>query len=186
MPQGFAARGSACMVCGVDLWDVERYVSAGAVVICQSCVDVFKRALDAADGTGEIEVLLPAPPPRVHGSAPDEGAAAAVVEAFTRTFDSDEDRLDDALEDAAELGALLAQARGRVGPANRFGARVEGIRFRSPDRAEVRFQVLMNGNAVAAFEGSAARRGGCWRVTRETIARMLANYGVTVPPRRSS
>ena len=39
----FTARGSTCMVCGVDLWDVDRYVSAGAVVICQSCVDALKR-----------------------------------------------------------------------------------------------------------------------------------------------
>ena len=73
----FAARGSVCMVCGVDLWDVERYVSVGAVVMCQSCVDALKRALDDADGTGEIEVALPAPPPRVYGSAPDEEAAVS-------------------------------------------------------------------------------------------------------------
>jgi hypothetical protein len=180
----FAARGSACMVCGVDLWDVERYVSTGAVVICQSCVEVLKRAIDDADDTGEIEVRLPAPPPRVHGPAPDDEAASEIAWAFTRTFDSDEDQLDDALEDAAELGALLAQARGRVGPTTRFAARVDGIRFRSPDLAEVRFQILMNGNPMGSFQGSAARRDGRWRVTRETVARLLANYGVTVAPRR--
>ena len=180
----FAARGSVCMVCGVDLWDVDRYVSAGAVVICQSCVDALKRVMDDADGTGEIEVRLPAPPPRVHGAAPDDEAAAAIARAFVRTFDSDEDQLDDDLEDAAELGALLAQARGRAGPTASFAARVDGIRFRSPDRAEVRFQILMNGNPMGSFQGSAVRRDRHWRVTRETIARLLANYGVAVPPRR--
>ncbi len=71
----FAARGSVCMVCGVDLWDVERYVSAGAVVICQSCIDVLKRAIDDTDETGEIEVRLPVPPPRVHGPVPDDDSA---------------------------------------------------------------------------------------------------------------
>jgi hypothetical protein len=182
----FAARGSVCMVCGIDLWDVERYASAGAVVICQSCVDVVKRAVDDAGATGEIEVRLPAPPPRVHGAAPDDEAAAEIAVAFTRTFDSDEDQLEDELEDAAELGALLAQARGRVGPAARFAARVDGIRFRSSDRAEVRFQILMNGNPMGSFQGSAARRDGHWRVTRETIARLLANYGVVVAPRGPS
>jgi hypothetical protein len=162
-------------------------VSAGSVVICQSCVDALKRAMDNADGSGEIEVALPAPPPRVHGPAPDDEAAAAIAGAFSRTFDSDEDRLDDALEDAVELGALLAQARGRAGPAASFAARVDGIRFRSPDLAEVRFQILMNGNPMGSFQGSAARRDGHWRVTRETITRLLANYGIAVrAPRRLS
>src|SRR6202030_2609286 len=94
----FAARGSVCMVCGVDLWDVERYVSVGAVVMCQSCVDALMRAVDDADGTGEIEVALPALPPRVYGSVPDEEAAAAIARAFTRTFDSDFDQFDAALD----------------------------------------------------------------------------------------
>jgi hypothetical protein len=180
----FAGRGSVCSVCGVDLWDVERYVSAGPVAICESCVDVLKRAVDDAGGTGEIEVRLPAPRPRVHGPAPDDDAAAAIAGAFIRTFDSDEDQLDDDLEDAVELGALLTQARGRAGPAARFAARVDGIRFRSSDLAEVRFQILMNANPVGSFQGSAARRDGHWRVTRETISRLLANYGVVVAPRR--
>jgi hypothetical protein len=180
----FPARGSECMACGVDLWDVERYMSAGAVVICQSCVDALKRAADDADGIGEIEVQLPLPPPRVHGSAPDHEAVAAIAGAFVRTFDSDEDQLDDDLEDAAELGELLAEARGRAGPAARFAARVDGIRFLGPDQAEVRYQILMNGSPMGSFQGSAARREGHWRVTRQTISRLLATYGITVRPRR--
>ena len=102
----------------------------------------------------------------------------AIARAFVRTFDSDEDQLDDDLEDAVELGALLAQARGRGWLTASFAARVDGIRFRSPDRAEVRFQILMNGNPMGSFQGSAVRRDGHWRVTRETIARLLANYGI--------
>jgi hypothetical protein len=174
------------MACGVDLWDVDRYVSVGAVVICESCLDVVTRAVDKAHGSGEIVVHVPAPTPRVHGPVPDEDAAAEIASAFVRTFDSDEDQLDDDLEDAAELGALLAQAGARVGPATHFGARVDGIRFRDPNLAEVRFQVLMSGNPVGSFQGSAARHDdGRWRVTRQTVARLLANYGIEKPARRS-
>jgi len=118
----------------------------------------------------------------VHGPAPDNEAAAAIARAFTRTHNSDQDQLDD----ASELGALLAQARGRAGPGATFAGRVDGIRFRSPDLAEVRFQILMNGNPMGNFQGSAARRDGHWRVTRETIARLLATYGIPVVSRRLS
>jgi hypothetical protein len=180
----FPDRGPVCIACGVDRWDVERYVSAGAVMICQSCVDALKRTADDAEGIGEIEVQLPLPPPRVHGSAPDHEAVAAIARAFVRTFDSDEDQLDDDLEDAAELGALLAEARSRAGSTARFAARVDGIHFLRPDQAEVRFQILMNGSPMGSFQGSAARRDGHWRVTRQTISRLLAAYGITVRPRR--
>jgi hypothetical protein len=183
---GFAARGSVCMACGVDLWDVERYLSAGSVVICESCVELLNRAVNDTNASGEIEVRIPVPAPRVHGPVPGDDAVPAITKAFVRTFDSNEDRLDDDLEDATELGALLAQARTRGGPAARFSARVDGIRFRTDDVAEVRYQILMNGNPMGSFQGSAARHDdGHWRVTRQTVARLLGNYGVQVPPRRS-
>lgn len=177
----FRPGGSSCMVCGTDLWDVERYASAGAVVICQACVDVLKRAMDDADGTGEIEVTLP---PRVHGDAPDAEAAMCVARAFVRTFGSEYDDLDDYLEDAAELGPLLRQGAVRFGPAAHFTGRVNALRFPRPDVAEVRFQILMNGNPTGwQFEGTAARRDGKWRVTRDTVARVLRTTGVDVPLR---
>lgn len=181
----FAGRGSVCMACGIDLWDVERYVSAGGIVICQSCLDALKRAADASEAIGEIEVDVPLPPPRVRGVAPDGEAVASITRAFVRTFDSDEDQLQDDLEDASELGVLLAQARGRAGLTARFGARVDGIRFLSADRAEVRYQVLMNGNPMGSFQGSSSCRDGCWRVTRQTVSRLFSSYGVAVPPRRT-
>src|SRR5262245_16197546 len=101
----FTGHGSLCMACGVDLWDVYRYVSAGSVVICQSCVDALKRAADDAPGAGEIAVEVPAPLPRVQGTPPDDEAAAAITRAFTRTFASDVEDLDNDLEDATEVGA---------------------------------------------------------------------------------
>jgi hypothetical protein len=173
---------SNCMVCGADLWDVGRYVSAGSVVICQSCVDVLKTAMDRAQGDGETEVVIP---PRVHGPVPDDDAASAVAKAFTMTFGSQYDDLDDYLEDTDELGPLLAEGARRHGGGSQYSARVDAIRFPHPDTAEVRYQIVMNGGPAGfPFEGTAIRRDGCWRVTRETVARALSGAGVFVPPRR--
>ena len=176
----FAARppGSSCMVCGVDLWDVERYVSAGSVQVCAACVDELKQALDRTDASGEIEVV---PAPKVHGSAPNDEAAAMVATAFTRTFGSRYDDLDDYLEDAEELGKLLRDGAGRYGPGVQFNARVDAIRFPRPDLAEVRFQIIAGNSPMGyAFQGAASLRDGHWRVTRDTVARILGTVGVTV------
>jgi hypothetical protein len=51
--------GSSCMVCGADLWGVERYVSAGMIRVCARCVDTLKQAMDETERLGEIEVVLP-------------------------------------------------------------------------------------------------------------------------------
>jgi hypothetical protein len=171
------------MVCGADLWDVERWVSAGSVQVCAGCVDALKGALDQTDETGEIEFV---PAPKVHGPAPSDEAAAMVATAFTRTFGSRYDALDDYLEDAEEVGGLLREAAQRYGPAVEFTARVDAIRFPRPDLAEARFQILAGNSPVGyAFQGTAAFRDGHWRVTRETAARMLGTIGMNVPhPRR--
>jgi hypothetical protein len=171
------------MVCGTDLWDVERYVSAGSVVICQPCVDALKRATDEAESRGELEVEV-VRPARVYGPVPDDQAAVAVAVAFSRTFGSQYEDLDDYLEDAEELGALLRDGAQRYGQGARFTVRVDAVRFPSADLAEVRFQMLMNGNPVGAFEGTAAKREGRWRVTRATVARCLGTIGVNIRPRR--
>jgi hypothetical protein len=166
------------MVCGADLWDVERHVSAGSVQVCAACVDALKQALDQTDAIGEIEVV---PAPKVHGPAPDDAAAAMVAQAFGRTFGSRYDALDDYLEDAQELGRLLRDGAGRYGPGVQFNARVDAIRFPRPDLAEVRFQILAGNSPMGyAFQGTASLRDGHWRVTRETVTRILGTVGVTV------
>jgi hypothetical protein len=171
------------MVCGADLWDVERYVSAGAVQVCAGCVDALKQALDRTDDIGEIEVV---PAPKVHGPAPSDEAAAMVAKAFSRTFGSRYDALDDYLEDAQELGNLLREGAGRYGPGAQFSARVDAIRFPRPDLSEVRFQILAGNSPVGfAFQGTATLRDGHWRVSRETVARLLSTIGMNVGrPRR--
>jgi hypothetical protein len=151
------------------------------VVVCQSCVDVLKRAMDDAVGTGETEVIVP---PRVHGPVPDDDAAMAVATSFVLTFRSGYDQLDDHLEDPTELGPLLEQAGAQRSSGGQYSARVDAIRFPQPDRAEVRYQILQNGGPAGfAFQGSAILRDGHWLVSRETITRVLASVGVVVPPR---
>ena len=174
--------GSTCMVCDADLWHVGRYVSAGAVVLCDGCVTKLKQALDASEGEGRVEFISP---PRVHGSAPDAEAPIAVAEAFVRTFGSAYDDLGDYLEDADELGPSLADGAARFGPGVQFSARLYGIRFAKNDFAEVRFQVCMNGAPTGMQYQGSARKGadGRWRVTRETVGRVLPGGGGRPPPR---
>jgi hypothetical protein len=159
--------GAACMVCGTDLWDVERYVDAVAVVICEPCVDRLRDALDTGQPTGAIELRMP---PRVHGDAPDEGAVGAVADAFVQTFGCEYHDLDDYMEDASTLGPQLAGRAQSFGPGARFTARVDRMRFTSPRRAEVRFQICMNGRPVVTLGGAAVRGADDnWRVTRGTV-----------------
>jgi hypothetical protein len=177
--------GFSCMVCGMDLWDVGRYVSAGAVVICDSCIGILKDAVDGAEGSGNTEVMLP---PRTSGPVPDDSSAAAIAKAFVMTFGSEYDDLDDYLEAASELGPVLAQAGAQFGGA-RFTTRVNRIRFTNADQADVRFQVCMNGALTGwPFQGTAVRGDdGHWRVTRETVWRVVPGGGGPFPgPRRFS
>lgn len=174
--------GNACMMCGTDLWDVGRYVSTGNLVLCQSCVDILKRAMDNAEAHGEAEVKVP---PRVHGEAPDPDAAERIAAAFYATFRSGGGgNLDDYLEDAEELTQYIEQAGSRH-PMAPSDVRVEAIRFRSPRLAEVRYQILLGGGPAGfPFQGTAAYRDGKWRVTRQALADVLSRAGVVVPPRR--
>jgi hypothetical protein len=172
--------GNACMLCGTDLWDVGRYVSSGNVVLCQSCVDVLKQAMDNAEGDGETEVKLP---PRIHGEAPDPDAADNIAAAFYATFRSGgSGDLDDYLEDADELTEYIRQA-GTRHPMAPSDVRVDAIRFRHPQLAEVRYQILLGGGPGGfPFQGKASYRDGKWRVTREALAEVLSRAGVVVPP----
>ncbi len=172
------------MVCGVDLWDVDRSITAGSVVMCSRCVDAVKTAMDEATDSGNIEIRLA---PRVHGSAPDPDAPQAVAQAFQSTFGSGGDRSGESLEDSEELIPLLEQASTKFGPMTQFRVRVEAMRFPTPNSAEVRFQVLLNaGPGGIPFQGAAIRDGGRWLVTRETVRDVLARGGVHVPDRGAS
>ncbi|MBV8951211.1 MAG: hypothetical protein JOZ99_10075, partial [Actinobacteria bacterium] len=131
--------------------------------------------------TGKTEVTLP---PRVHGPAPDDEAPAAVAKAFAQTFGSGAVVSNDYVEDAEEMAGYIGQAGSRYGPLTQFTVRIDAIRFPDPDIAEVRFQMVMNaGPSGFPFQGAARRRDGTWRVTRDTVARVLGTAGVTVPHR---
>ena len=127
------------MVCGADLWDVDRYITAGGISICAACVTLLKDAIDNASEAGGTEVTLP---PRVHGAAPDADAPAAVAQAFTSTFSRGSENLGEYLEDADELVPLFEQAGRTVGPLAQLRVRIDAMRFPAEDTAEVRFQIL--------------------------------------------
>ena len=87
---------------------------------------------------------------------------------------------------AGNFDGIAQGGAGSVGLDVADSARVDAMRFPEADTAEVRYTILMNGSPTGfAFQGSAKRRDGKWRVTRETIALVLASVGVTVPPRRA-
>ena len=107
------------MVCGADLWDVERG-AAGRAYVSAGCVGAMKEALDRTDDIGEIQVVpLPVPAgPRMGVRSLESGGVRPLLRARPRPgggggggvgtaspLDSD-----DYLEDAEEVGGLLRRA----------------------------------------------------------------------------
>ncbi len=177
--------GRFCSFCGRDLWEVERYISAGPATICQGCVDLARRTLADAGPEAARELFLP---PRVFGQAPDPRAVDDVVKAFRMAFVGDPTRSDEALqymEDSEDLAPYIEEASRRTSA--RAGAtRVDRIRFIGNDSAEVRFQIVLLGGGAFPFEGNAVRRGDRWLVSRETVTSVLGRGGVIVPRRPES
>lgn len=177
------------MSCGIDLWDVERYVRAGGVVACERCVDVMAQSLAAAaGGLGPIDVVVP---PRLHGDAPDEAALGAVTAALFAVFGggSAAERAT-TLEDAETLGPVIDQVTQQYAG---FDPRlvVDRVRFPTADLAEVRFRFVLHGGPGGIDGvGQVVRRGEHWLVTRETVlttlpgghARIIASGGAAPPP----
>ena len=112
--------------------------------------------MDAETGTGATEVVIP---PRVHGSAPDPEAAAAIAKAFALTFQSGFSELDDCLEDAGELGPLLEQA-GRQRGAGQYAARV-GVAMFGANSLPSRLTVEDIAAALAAASTANAPANPC-------------------------
>lgn len=162
----FGQQSFSCLACGVDLWDVDRSVRAGAAVLCGHCVLSMADQLRASDATGQIDVVVQ---PRVSGAVPDADAVADVTAAFYAVFSGDAERRDAALLDATVAGAVLEHAQGQYANMNpRFV--VNRVRFPESDRAEVRFRFVLHGGPGGIDgQGEARRRDGRWLVTAETV-----------------
>ena len=173
--------GGMCFVCGRDLWEVQRYVIAGRVKICESCVSTAAEVVKAAEREGRgPELRLP---PRVFGAIPDEHAVDQIVIAFERVFggaasDADRARF---LEDADGLRRYEEEGARRHGE-RLAGCRVDRVGFTGADRARVRFEIALTSGGTYPMDGTAVRREGQWKVSRETQAGLLRRGGVQVPP----
>lgn len=173
----------ACSFCGRDLWEVERYVSAGSGTICEDCLAQATTALRQGEADRRGEIVFP---PRLFGSAPDDQAVDHVVGAFGILLQdppAETEALKSAVEEAEELAPYLADA-GRRHPVRPSASRVERIRFLDDDTAEVVFVIRLQAGPAPgfSFDGTAVRRGDRWLVTRDTVVGILRRAGLVVPP----
>ena len=170
-----------CRLCGRDLWEVDRFITAGDVRVCGECVTTAAEVLRAAqiEGRGP-EVRLPA---RVFGEAPDDRALDEIVVAFERVFSGSAGDAERAryLEDAEGLQVYEAEVVARHGR-RLTGCRVERIRFIGADRARVRFTLTIIRGGSIQIDGTAVRLDGRWKVSRDTQTDLLRRIGVHVPP----
>ncbi len=174
-----------CVLCGRDLWEVDRYVSAETAAVCDHCVAAAERALHDAPPTTGRDVPMP---PRVFGPDPQDPEAPYQIEQVVRAFfggpiasNADPQRNNALIEDAEALDTYLAQAGERHANIQITGARVTRIRFLGPDEADVQYSIQL-GPTTLPYEGRAVRRAGRWLVSRDTVVRHLAQGGIQVPP----
>ena len=169
-----------CALCGRDLWEVDRYISAGTIKVCDRCITDGRQVLEEAEAAGDgPELHLP---PRVFGQVPDNEAVPEVVMAFERGFNvSDPAERQLYLEDAEGLRPYSEQVAARF-PDVASTHRVERIRFLSPDRARVHFWITVASLSMTfPVDGAAVRIDGRWKVSRETQVELLRRAGVQVP-----
>ncbi|MBO0731163.1 MAG: hypothetical protein J2P57_18045, partial [Acidimicrobiaceae bacterium] len=164
-----------------ELWEVDRFITAGDVKVCEQCVTTAGEVLRAAqlEGRGP-ELQLP---PRAFGEVPDDHALDEIVSVFERVFSgtvSDADRAT-FLEDADGLRAYEEEAVERHGR-RLTGCRVERVRFIGPVRARVRFTLTLTQGGTIQMDGIARQRDGLWKVSRDTQVDLLRRIGVQVPP----
>ncbi len=171
-----------CSFCGRDLWEVSRYVSAGAAVICADCVEVAGEVLAQARDDVKREFLFP---PRIFGEPPDESAVDAILESVHIVFGGAVGRpelYEGHLEGVEEARPLLVEALNRF-TVDSGRSRVDRVRFLSPDLVDIRFQIVLQGGATFPFDGQAVRREGKWLVSQETATAVAARGGVgRLPP----
>jgi hypothetical protein len=178
--QLFAIGGQVCALCGRDLSEVDRYISANTINVCDRCITDGHQVLEEAEGTGDgPELHLP---PRVLGEVPDNDAVPEIVMAFERGLnvsDPVERRL--YLEDAERLRPYAEQVAARF-PDAASTFRLERIQFLLANRARVHFWITVTSPSMTfPVDGAAVRIDGRWKVSRGTQVLLLERAGVQIP-----
>jgi hypothetical protein len=171
----------ACSFCGRDLWEVDRYVTGSAGVICDACVESTRQALESAPAEAGRALTLP---PRVFGEPPDGDAMAEIDSAVGAVFGGEDDEeWVRSLEDGQRLLPVRTEVRARVPPMSDISVRLDRVRFRGTDDAEMRFTISLAPSAGGfSYEGSLHRNAGRWQVTRDTYCLVIQQLGVRCPP----
>jgi hypothetical protein len=148
-----------CVLCGRDLWDVERSVAGSGGSVCSECVAA---AADALARTTDRETRLP---PRASGSpTPSSEALAEIATAFEAGFSGDAEFVEGA-EEIAHLGAAARERHPGVSAA----FIVERVRLAADDEAEVRFVIHVTPMGLRIPSVGRARLiDGRWKIARET------------------
>jgi hypothetical protein len=170
-----------CAFCARDLWELERYVVGTGGVICDACIDAAREAVANAPEAGERAVRLP---PRLFGDPPPApDSVRAIEQALGRVFggDADED-CSLFLDDWDQLAPVRAEVRRRFPQVTEPSVRLERVRFRGRDEAEVRFTILPTGWGGVTRDGTVSQAAGNWRVSRDTFCQVMALAGVPCPP----
>jgi len=164
-----AMAGSMCVVCGRDLWDVDRFVRGERGAVCDACVRAGQRALDSS--TARESTM----PPRPFGDPPPTPEALdEIAAAYADGLSSD------AVEDRNALRPFVDQAAQRNhGLTMRLV--VQRVRLVDPDHAEVRFVMVVSNGMQLPMEGHAVKRDGRWLVARSTVVALLRRGGVQLP-----
>lgn len=158
-----------CSICGRDLATVAHYFQGACGAICGSCAAHAVEAIEQAriaSGAKRIDRL-----PSVHGIEPHSGAVDEIATTVRHVIESDAAGTVEWTEDGDELAGRLAAIKARHEHL-RASAYVQEVRFDGPDRAEVRFTILLP-VAGPVVEGTVVRRDGRWLASQELVRHLL-------------
>jgi hypothetical protein len=166
----FAASASPrCSFCGRELATVAHYFQGAGGAICGSCAANAVEAIEQAriaSGERRIDRL-----PSVHGVEPYPGAIDEIATTVRQVVESDAVGAVEWIESGHELADRLAAIKARHEHLH-ASVFVQEVRFDGPDRAEVRFTILLP-VAGPVVEGTVVRRDGRWLASRALVGYLL-------------